>query len=53
MRKSKRERKYEAGNEARRSARNVIGPVPVTQVVPDKRKNEPKHKEDYINQTDS
>jgi hypothetical protein len=53
MRKSKRQRKFDAATEARRRARKVIGIVPVARVIPDKRKKALKHKEDYINQTDA
>jgi hypothetical protein len=37
-------RKFVAGKEARRQAREVAGPPPAVRVIPDKRLKPPKHK---------
>ena len=37
-------RKFTAGNEARRRARELAGPPPAARVIPDKRLKPPKHK---------
>jgi hypothetical protein len=45
MAKSKRKRKkFTAGSEARRRARELAGPPPAARVIPDKRMKPPKHK---------
>jgi hypothetical protein len=41
--KSKR-KKFSAGSEARRRARELAGPPPAERVIPDKRLKPPKHK---------
>ena len=42
-RKSKR-KKFAAGNEARRRARELAGPPPAGRIISDKRLKQPKHK---------
>jgi hypothetical protein len=37
-------RKFTAGSEARRRARELAGPPPAARVIPDKRMKPPKHK---------
>jgi hypothetical protein len=37
-------RKFTAGTEARRRARELAGPPPAARVIPDKRLKPPKHK---------
>jgi len=45
MKKSKgKNKKFSAGSEARRLAREVAGPPPAARVIPDKRLKPPKHK---------
>jgi hypothetical protein len=45
MAKNKRKpRKFTAGKEARRRARELAGPPPAERVIPDKRLKPPKHK---------
>jgi hypothetical protein len=45
MAKSRRKRKkFTAGNEVRRRARELAGPPPAARVIPDKRTKPPKHK---------
>jgi hypothetical protein len=45
MARSKRKpRKFSAGSEARRRARELAGPPPAARVIPDKRLKPPKHK---------
>jgi len=45
MAKSKRKpKKFSAGSEARRRARELAGPPPAERVIPDKRLKPPKHK---------
>jgi hypothetical protein len=49
MAKSKRRlKKFAAGKEARRRARELAGPPPPERVIPDKRLKPPKHKKDPI-----
>jgi hypothetical protein len=38
-------KKFTAGKEARRRARELAGPPPAARVIPDKRLKPPKHKE--------
>jgi hypothetical protein len=45
MRKAKSKRKkFNAGSEARRRARELAGPPPAARVIPDKRLKPPKHR---------
>ncbi|MBZ5642950.1 MAG: hypothetical protein LAO19_09345 [Acidobacteriia bacterium] len=46
-RKHKR-KKFTAGGEARRRARELAGPPPAARVIPDKRLKPPKHKGDLL-----
>ena len=49
MAKSKRKRKkFTAGGEARRRARELAGPPPAGRVIPDKRLKPPKHKQKLL-----
>ena len=49
MAKSKRKpKKFTAGTEARRRARELAGPPPAERVIPDKRLKPPKHKEELM-----
>jgi hypothetical protein len=41
-------RKFSAGSEARRRARELAGPPPAARVIPDKRLKPPKHKKNLI-----
>jgi hypothetical protein len=41
-------KKFSAGNEARRRARELAGPPPAARVIPDKRLKAPKHKKNLI-----
>jgi hypothetical protein len=49
MARSKRKtKKFAAGKEARRRARELAGPPPAERVIPDKRLKPPKHKKSPI-----
>jgi hypothetical protein len=49
MAKSKRKpKKFAAGKEARRRARELAGPPPAERVIPDKRLKAPKHKKNMM-----
>jgi hypothetical protein len=49
MAKSKRKpKKFTAGGEARRRARELAGPPPAARVIPDKRLKPAKHKKDPL-----
>jgi len=51
MAKSKRKRKkFTAGGEARRRARELAGPPPAGRVIPDKRLKSPKHKQKLLDE---
>jgi len=41
-------KKFTAGSEARRRARELAGPPPAARVIPDKRLKPPKHKKKFI-----
>ena len=41
-------RKFTAGSEARRRARELAGPPPASRVIPDKRRKPPKHKKKLL-----
>jgi hypothetical protein len=41
-------KKFSAGNEARRRARELAGPPPAARVIPDKRLKPPKHKKKLV-----
>ena len=41
-------KKFTAGNEARRRARELAGPPPAARIIPDKRLKPPKHKKKLI-----
>ena len=43
-------KKFTAGNEARRRARELAGPPPAARVIPDKRLKPPKHKKKLIDE---
>jgi hypothetical protein len=45
-------RKFTAGSEARRRARELAGPPPAARVIPDKRLKPPKHKKKLIEDSD-
>ena len=52
MAKNKRKlKKFTAGTEARRRARDVAGPPPAERIIPDKRLKPPKHKKDLLEDT--
>jgi len=40
-------KKFTAGGEARRLARELAGPPPAARVIPDKRLKQPKHKKKF------
>ncbi len=44
MKRTRKRKALDAGAEARRAARERLGPPPAARVVPDKRKKPPKHK---------
>ena len=46
--KSKSRKKYSAGKEARRRARELAGPPPPERIIPDKRRKPPKHKKKLL-----
>jgi hypothetical protein len=49
MKKSKaKPKKFSAGSEARRRARELAGPPPAARVIPDKRLKPPKHRKKFI-----
>ena len=49
MARSKRKlKKFTAGGEARRRARELAGPPPAGRVIPDKRLKPPKHKQKLL-----
>jgi hypothetical protein len=49
MAKSKRKpKKFTAGREARRRARELAGPPPAGRIIPDKRLKPPKHKNNLL-----
>ena len=53
MAKNKRKlKKFTAGTEARRRAREVAGPPPAERVIPDKRRKPGKHKPDMLQELD-
>ncbi len=53
MAKSKRKpSKFAAGREARRRAREAVGPPPVGRVIPDKRLKPSKHKKNLLEGSD-
>jgi hypothetical protein len=41
-------KKFNAGSEARRRARELAGPPPAARVIPDKRLKPPKHKKKLV-----
>jgi hypothetical protein len=41
-------KRFTAGSEARRRARELAGPPPAARVIPDKRRKAPKHKEKLV-----
>jgi hypothetical protein len=41
---SKKRRKFDAGQAARRVAREILGQPPAERVIPDKRRKPPKHR---------
>jgi hypothetical protein len=41
-------KKFTAGGEARRRARELAGPPPAARVIPDKRLKPPKHKKELV-----
>jgi hypothetical protein len=41
-------KKFSAGSEARRRARELAGPPPAARVIPDKRLKPPKHKKKLV-----
>jgi hypothetical protein len=43
-----RAKKFSAGSEARRRARELAGPPPAARVIPDKRLKPPKHKKKLV-----
>jgi hypothetical protein len=45
-------KKFSAGAEARRRAREIAGPPPAARVIPDKRLKPPKHKRKLIEEAD-
>ncbi len=50
MPKGKSRRKFTAGKEARRRAREIAGAPPAARVIPDKRRKPPKHKKEILEQ---
>jgi len=48
MKKKAKPRKFTAGAEARRRARELAGPPPAARVIPDKRLKPPKHKKKFL-----
>jgi hypothetical protein len=49
MAKNKRKvKKFTAGTEARRRAREVAGPPPAERIIPDKRRKPSKHKKNLL-----
>lgn len=46
--KKRKSKKFTAGAEARRRARELAGPPPAARVIPDKRLKPPKHKKHLI-----
>ena len=45
-------KKFSAGSEARRRARELAGPPPAARVIPDKRMKPPKHKKNLLETSD-
>jgi hypothetical protein len=43
-------KKFTAGAEARRRARELAGPPPAARVIPDKRRKSPKHKQKELDE---
>ncbi|MBI3670800.1 MAG: hypothetical protein HY237_13595 [Acidobacteria bacterium] len=50
MARKKTRKKYSAGKEARRRARETAGLPPTERVLPDKRRKPPKHKKELFEQ---
>ncbi len=48
MARKRKRKKFVAGKEARRRARELAGPPPAERVIPDKRLKPPKHKKNSI-----
>ena len=48
MSPKKKRRKFNAGQAARRVAREIVGQPPVERVIPDKRRKPPKHKKSLL-----
>jgi len=44
----KKRRKFQAGKEARRRARELAGPPPAGRIIPDKRRKPPKYKKQIL-----
>jgi len=48
----KKRRKFNAGQAARRVAREIVGQPPPERVIPDKRRKPPKHKKSWLEESE-